>query len=88
MGIKNRIDEIKMISRGYLKSLQDNKPRAITEPIDFVVTWVDGNDPEWQKERADTLGLDELSASGNGICRYRDWSSFRYWFRAVETFAP
>ena len=21
-------------------------------PIDFVVTWVDGNDPVWQKEKA------------------------------------
>lgn len=29
-----------------------------------------------------------MNASGNGVCRYRDWASFRYWFRAVEKYAP
>ena len=27
-------------------SLENNKP------IDFVIIWVDGNDPEWRKEKA------------------------------------
>lgn len=80
--------EIKMVTAGYLRSFQKPKPCISDYPIDFVVTWVDGNDPAWQKERSETLCLDELTASGNGVCRYRDWSSFRYWFRAVETFAP
>lgn len=25
--------------------------KIMTEKIDFVITWVDGNDPEWRKER-------------------------------------
>ena len=88
MGIKNRIDEMKMVVGGYLSSYRHHNKSAENYPIDFVVTWVDGNDPAWQKERAETLALKELNASGNGVCRYRDWPSFRYWFRAVETYAP
>ena len=59
-------------------------------PIDFVVTWVDGNDPEWQRVRepyARAAGIQESSAD-NGKQRYRDWDIFKYWFRAVEKYAP
>lgn len=53
--------------------------------IDFVVTWVDGNDPAWRQEKA--------KYSGNGAFddreeRYRDWELLQYWFRGVEQFAP
>ena len=88
MGIKSRIDEIGMVAIGLINSYRNPSKAEDTYPIDFVVTWVDGNDPAWQRERAKTLGLQELNASGNGVGRYRDWSSFRYWFRAVETYAP
>ncbi len=55
--------------------------------IDFVITWVDGSDPEWQAAYkkwlpANTEGLDVSEA------RYRDWGLLRYWFRGVEKFAP
>lgn len=53
--------------------------------IDFVVMWVDGNDPEWQKEKS------KYSVKGNAdgtIYRYRDWDLLQYWFRGVEKFAP
>lgn len=87
MGITARIKEFRMISGGFVKSFR--KPEGgDTFPIDFVVTWVDGNDPAWQAERARCLGIEEVNATGNGVCRYRDWSSFRYWFRAVEKYAP
>ena len=56
------------------------------QPIDFVVTWVDGNDPEWFKEKQKYLVGD--SHSGNAINRFRDWGTFQYWFRGVEKFAP
>ena len=55
------------------------------EKIDFVIIWVDGNDPEWQKEK------NKYSAnpnSDNRIIRYRDWGLLKYWFRGVEKFAP
>lgn len=55
-------------------------------PIDFVVTWVDGNDPEWQAEKRKYE--DPTVTKGNGIERYRDWNQFFYWFRSVEKYAP
>lgn len=56
------------------------------EKIDFVVLWVDGNDPEWQSERAKYAPVAETG--GNTEIRFRDWDMMRYWFRGVEKFAP
>lgn len=56
-------------------------------PIDFVIPWVDGTDPEWQKEKAQYQGLD-LSAADDRASRYRDWGMLKFWFRGVEKFAP
>lgn len=53
--------------------------------IDFVVMWVDGNDPEWQKEKQ-KFSVDD-NADGS-IYRYRDFGLLEYWFRGVEKFAP
>ena len=54
-------------------------------PIDFVVTWVDGNDPVWQAEKAK---YSPNKNADNRNVRYRDWDNMQYWFRAVEKFAP
>ena len=55
--------------------------------IDFVIPWVDGSDPAWQKERCQ---YDPKAGSSNGTndARFRDWDLLRYWFRAVEKYAP
>ena len=53
--------------------------------IDFVLTWVDCNDPEWQREKAKYQGK---SLSDEDLMRYRDWDNLRYWFRSVEKYAP
>ena len=53
--------------------------------IDFVVLWVDGNDPEWQKEKNK---YDVKANADASIIRYRDWDLLQYWFRGVEKFAP
>ena len=29
------------------------------EKIDFVITWVDGSDPKWIKEKESILGISE-----------------------------
>ena len=58
------------------------------EPIDFVVTWVDGNDREWQKEKRKNEDHNDFYGLDNGVERYRDWEQFKYWFRAVEKYAP
>lgn len=55
------------------------------EEIDFVITWVDGNDKAWRKEKAKynpEVGTDDDEV------RYRDWELLKYWFRGVEKFAP
>lgn len=55
------------------------------EKIDFVVMWVDGNDPKWQAEKRK---YDVSSNADATIYRYRDWDLLQYWFRGVEKFAP
>ena len=53
--------------------------------IDFVIPWVDGNDPLWQQERMQYRADKETDASA---ARYRDMGILKYWFRAVEAYAP
>lgn len=54
--------------------------------IDFVLTWVDNNDPEWQA-RFEEYHDKELDGDKREM-RFRDWGLLQYWFRGVETFAP
>ena len=53
--------------------------------IDFVIPWVDGSDPAWRKEKYRYMAIDEPDA---GAERYRDMGILKYWFRAVEAYAP
>lgn len=53
--------------------------------IDFVISWVDGNDPAWQEEYKKY----KFGAGKEGSAtRYRDVGTLKYWFRAVEAYAP
>lgn len=52
---------------------------------DFVIAWVDGNDKEWQEEKA-KYSCDSTQDAKEA--RYREWGNLRYWFRAVEQYAP
>lgn len=56
----------------------------INASVDLVVTWVDGSDPAWQKERQTYAD----SAGDQRELRFRDWDLLRYWFRGVEAFMP
>lgn len=89
MGLKNRFGVFELILGGYIKSFFYPKTTELddNESIDFVITWVNGNDSEWDDIRRSYLN-DEFMTNGNGAGRYRDWDSFRYWFRAVEKYAP
>ncbi|MBE6373976.1 MAG: capsular biosynthesis protein [Lentisphaerae bacterium] len=60
------------------------------DKIDFVLPWVDGQDPQWRAEKNRYEGIENDSAysDGNDDCRYRDFGLLRYWFRAVEKFTP
>lgn len=57
--------------------------------IDFVIMWVDSNDPEWQKSysrhKALSTGVEEHALLP---ARFRDMNIFKYWFRSVEAYAP
>lgn len=57
------------------------------EKIDFVILWVDDNDPVWQKEFNTYLPQKQFADDTHYI-RYRNWDNLRYWFRGVDRFAP
>ena len=56
--------------------------------IDFVVTWVDMDDPVWKKDFAVYAGKIDNSKNETSEARFRDYGFFKYWFRGVEKFAP
>lgn len=74
---------------GVVRSLFVRR-KPMREPIDFVVTWVDGSDPAWQAEKQEyeRTSRNAETDKDNGAERYRDWDLFRYWFRAIERYAP
>ena len=56
----------------------------MTDKIDFVVTWLDSDDPLWKADYAKykEIKIDEDKA------RFRNWDFFKYWFRSIEKYAP
>lgn len=54
--------------------------------MDFVIIWVDGNDPEWQKEYFKYSNND--TGGDKREIRFREWDNLKYWFRGIEKFAP
>ena len=60
----------------------------LAKPIDFVLIWVDGNDPEWRAEKDKYDPNVDEETSANSEVRYRDWDNLQYWFRGVEKYAP
>ena len=58
----------------------------MAEKIDFVILWVDGTDPDWQRQRR-SYDREDLD-NGDDENRFRDWGLMKYWFRGAERFAP
>lgn len=56
--------------------------------IDFVITWVDMNDPQWQAKFSKYSGNKDNTKNGVSEARFRDNGFLKYWFRGVEKFAP
>ncbi len=56
--------------------------------IDFVVTWVDMDDPAWKKAFSQHSGKIDNSINELSEARFRDYGFLKYWFRGVDTFAP
>ena len=55
--------------------------------IDFVIIWVDGDDPVWKEERAKYDHPASCLPNSNNF-QFRDWGVLPYWFRSVERYAP
>ena len=56
--------------------------------IDFVVTWVDMDDPVWKEEFHRYSGKIDNSVNEVSVARFRDYGFLKYWFRGVAKFAP
>lgn len=56
------------------------------ERIDIVLTWVDGNDPEWLARYNKYQSV--VKDGDKRTIRFRDWGLLKYWFRGIESFAP
>lgn len=56
--------------------------------IDFIVTWVDMNDPVWKEKFSRYSVKKDNEKNGVSDARFRDAGFLRYWFRGVEKFAP
>ena len=57
--------------------------------IDIVVTWVSDQDPIWcksKKEMQKSMGIG--NADGTEAVRFQDFGLLKYWFRAIEKYAP
>lgn len=56
--------------------------------IDFVITWVDMNDPKWQVKFSQYSNSKDNTKNGVSKARFRDNGFLKYWFRGVDKFAP
>ena len=56
--------------------------------IDFVVTWVDMEDPVWKADFEKYSGIKKEETNGISDARFRDQGFLKYWFRGVAKFAP
>jgi len=53
--------------------------------IDFVLTYLDANDVEWQKEKNKYTPGATADVNPN---RYREWDNLQYFFRSIDKYAP
>jgi hypothetical protein len=56
--------------------------------IDFVITWVDMNDPQWKQDFSCYNGKIDNKKNAVSEARFRECGLLKYWFRGVEQFAP
>ena len=66
-------------------SKEIREKKFMTQGIDFVITYVDGNDIEWQKQKNEYTPGASSDVNPN---RYREWENLQYLFRGIERFAP
>lgn len=62
--------------------------RKMKNEIDFVVTWVDMDDPIWKESFKQYRGKIDNSKNEVSEARFRDYGFMKYWFRGIDKFAP
>lgn len=60
----------------------------MNDKIDIILTWVDGEDPVWRKEKKECLLKQNVEEASDSNIRFESWGNLQYWFRAVEQFMP
>lgn len=56
--------------------------------VDIVISWVDGNDQSWIRERNRYRKQYNLKRIDTSVNRYRDWGLLKYIFRGIDEYAP
>lgn len=62
----------------------------ITDPIDVVYTWVDGDDSEWRRRKDEALGhtdTEALNSTAVSASRYVSRNELMYSLRSIEMYA-
>ena len=59
-----------------------------TNPIDFVLPWVDGNDAAWIAQKNHYLDQHQGLADATSSNRYQDLGTLRYVLRSIEQHCP
>jgi hypothetical protein len=57
-------------------------------PIDIVYTWVDGNDPDFLKEKSEWMNIIGKPNSSNVPSRFDDHDELKYSLRSVDKYMP
>ena len=60
----------------------------MSDKIDFVISWVDGNDPEWREKKNKALGITDERKVDARNRRFRDWDNLIYLFRGISKYTP
>lgn len=69
------------------KDTKEEEKEAMPKDVDFIVTYVDSNDPSWLKEY--NKYSNETQANYNkGKMRFRSWDNLQYQIRGVHYFMP
>ncbi|MDN5789284.1 MAG: stealth family protein [Micrococcales bacterium] len=77
--------------RPMLASLTAPHAESVTFPIDVVYTWVDGDDPDWRRRKAEALkqasGLGRINPLAQNPSRYTSRDELRYSMRSLDMYA-
>lgn len=55
------------------------------DKVDVVVSWLDDSDEVWRSDYLKYKYEDgDVDEKANSEARFRDYGTFKYWFRAME----